>query len=290
MELKKVTDDIFYIEDPTNIPIIISNNGVFVVDTGMDKDKGKKIRKIIEELSLRPTYLILSHHHADHTGGAKYLKEYFNLKIISSKNEKVFIENPMLEPIYLSEGAIPMDEFLGKWVKAEGVLVDLTTDDFNVGDFEFLDLKGHSLGMIGVRKGRFIFASDSFFSKEIVDKHIVPYFHDFDQFIFHLEELKDMDCDLILPSHGTLYTKEDAIDTINYNLTRIKEVESAVVEAIKTPKTLSQVMQTLNLQVNDVVVFTLIESSIKSILHSHINRGTAEAFVEKSNLYYLFKE
>jgi len=62
----------------------------------------------------------------------------------------------MLEPIYLSEGAIPMDEFLGKWVKAEGVLVDLTTDDFNVGDFEFLDLKGHSLGMIGVRKGRFV--------------------------------------------------------------------------------------------------------------------------------------
>jgi len=166
MELKKVTDDIFYIEDPTNIPIIISNNGVFVVDTGIDKDKGKKIRKIIEELSLRPTYLILSHHHADHTGGAKYLKEYFNLKIISSKNEKVFIENPMLEPIYLSEGAIPMDEFLGKWVKAEGVLVDLTTDDFNVGDFEFLDLKGHSLGMIGVRKGRFIFASDSFFQKK----------------------------------------------------------------------------------------------------------------------------
>jgi len=45
MELKKVTDDIFYIEDPTNIPIIISNNGVFVVDTGIDKDKGKKIRK-----------------------------------------------------------------------------------------------------------------------------------------------------------------------------------------------------------------------------------------------------
>jgi glyoxylase-like metal-dependent hydrolase (beta-lactamase superfamily II) len=182
-----------------------------------------------------------------------------------------------------------MNEFLGKWVKAEGVSVDFTADDFNGRDFEFLDLKGHSHGMIGMRKGEFIFASDSFFSKEIVDKHIVPYFHNFDDFVFNLEELKNLDYDLILPSHGTLYTKEEAIDTINYNLARVKEIESTIIESIKTPKTLSQIMQTLNLQVEDVVVFTLIESSIKSILHSHINKGDAEPFIEKGNLYYSLK-
>ena len=290
MELKKVTDDIFYIEDPTNIPIIISNNEIFIVDAGIDKDKGKKIRKVLESNSLKPHYLILSHHHADHTGGAKYLKDYFGLKTISSKEEKVFVENPVLELIYLSEGAAPMNEFLGKWTMAEEVSVDFTADDFNDRDFEFLDLKGHSLGMLGIRKDRFIFASDSFFSKEIVDKHIVPYFHNFDDFVFHLEELKNLDYDFILPSHGTLYAKEEAIDTINYNLKRVKDTEEAVKTAIKTPKTISKIMETLNLQVDDVVVFTLIESSVKSILHSLINKGRARAFVEKGNLYYSSNE
>ena len=290
MELKKVTDDIFYIEDPTNIPIIILNNEIFIIDAGIDKDKGKKIRKVLESNSLKPNYLILSHHHADHTGGAKYLKDYFELKTISSKAEKVFIEHPMLEPIYLSEGAAPMNEFLGKWTMAEEVSVDFTTDDFNDRDFEFLDLKGHSLGMLGIRKDRFIFASDSFFSKEIVDKHIVPYFHNFDDFVFHLEELKNLDYDFILPSHGTLYTKEEAIDTINYNLKRVKDTEEAVKTAIKKPKTISQIMETLNLALNEVVVFTLIESSVKSILHSLINKGSTRAFVEKGNLYYSSNE
>lgn len=49
MELIKVGERTYYIKNPTNIGIYkIDDNSVYIIDSGNDKDAGKKILKIID--------------------------------------------------------------------------------------------------------------------------------------------------------------------------------------------------------------------------------------------------
>ncbi len=48
MELIQVGEKTYYIKNPTNIGIYkINNNDVYLIDSGNDKDAGRKILKII---------------------------------------------------------------------------------------------------------------------------------------------------------------------------------------------------------------------------------------------------
>ena len=50
MELVKVGEKTYYIKNPTNIGIYkVDDNNVYIIDSGNDKDAGKKILKIVEE-------------------------------------------------------------------------------------------------------------------------------------------------------------------------------------------------------------------------------------------------
>ncbi len=49
MELVKVGEKTYYIKNPTNIGVYkINDTDVYIIDSGNDKDAGKKILKIIE--------------------------------------------------------------------------------------------------------------------------------------------------------------------------------------------------------------------------------------------------
>jgi len=285
MELKPIEVG-FIIEDATNIGIVKAGSYYFIIDAGIDKDKAKKIKKIIDSIGVSPNFLILTHHHADHTGGARALKEFYNLKVLSSRFEKVFIENPILEPLYLSQGANPKDEMLSKWVLSSSVSVDLTEDSINYEDISFIDLSGHSIGMIGVKVKNYVFSSDAFFSKEVLDKYIVPYFFDFDSFLNKMEFLKTLSFDYIVPSHGKLLSKEESIDVINYNIKRLNEIKEKILNILETEKTLCEIMKALNIDFHDEIVYTLVESSIKATLNSLTKNKNVLSFLRNGVLLY----
>ncbi|BAL80505.1 MBL fold metallo-hydrolase [Caldisericum exile] len=289
MELKSVKSGIFYLEDSTNIGIIELNDGFLIIDAGIDKDKGKKIKRVLQDSGIKPTHLLLTHHHADHTGGASFLKEQFGLKVIASIEEKVFIENPILEPIYLSLGSSPNKNFLSKWVKSSEVKVDLATYEFDkltYDDFEIINLSGHSIGMVGLKIENILFSADAFFSKEVLDKYIVPYFHDLEKFEYSLNLIPTFNYEFIIPSHGKAYTKSEGDSIIRYNIDRINEIKEKVFNTLIKPKTLQEILFNLEVFPHDPVTYTLIESSIRSILNYFINNDEIEQFVENEKLLY----
>ena len=50
MELVQVGKNTFYLDNPTNIGIyLVNNKDVYLIDSGNNKDAGKKILKIINE-------------------------------------------------------------------------------------------------------------------------------------------------------------------------------------------------------------------------------------------------
>ncbi len=283
MELVKIKDGIFYIKDTTNLPLIEAGSSFLLFDSPIDKDKGKKVIKIIKEKGLNVNTLIFSHHHADHVGGGKFLKDFLNLKTYSSTEEKIFIENTILEPIYLSIGGKPSKEFLNKWVYAESTIVDDNVKNLNLN---ILDLSGHSIGMIGIIIDEVLFPSDTFFSPQILEKYEIPYFYSYSNFIKRLEEIKNIDFEYVLPSHGELYNRDEGIKVIEENTKKLIEIKEKILEIIKEEKTIEEILDKLNLKVESYIVSILIKSSIFNLLNESIDLGEVELIIKKGVVFY----
>ena len=96
MELKQVGEKTYYIENNTNIGIyLLDDKHIFLIDTGNDKEAGKKILKIVTEKGWEVVGIISTHSNADHVGGNKLIQERTNCKIYSYGIETV-IEYPKL--------------------------------------------------------------------------------------------------------------------------------------------------------------------------------------------------
>jgi len=281
LELIKIKEGIFYIKDSTNLPLFEAGSFYALFDAPIDKDKSKKVKKIIEENKFNLKFLIFSHHHADHMGGGNFLKNYFNLKTYSSKTEKIFLENPILEPIYLSSGGNPPKDFLNKWVLGEGVLIDELIENLNFNGLEVLELSGHSIGMIGIKLYNIIFSADTFFSEEILDKYVVPYFHSYKNFLEKMSFIKNLDFSYIVPSHGELLDKESAIKVIDYNIKRLLDIKESIFKIIKEPKSVDEIIKNLNLNIESFVVAYLIKSSILNLLHEAKDNNEIEIIVKE---------
>ena len=112
MELTKLGEKTYCIQNPTNIGIYkLDDEKVCLIDTGNDKESGRKILKIINEQNWQVECIINTHSNADHIGGNKFIQDRTNCKILSSKIETAIINNPELEPALLY-GAMPLNDHI----------------------------------------------------------------------------------------------------------------------------------------------------------------------------------
>ncbi len=124
MELEKVGEKTYYIKNATNIGVYkFDENNVCLIDTGNDKDAGKKILKIIEEKGWKVKIVINTHSNADHIGGNKYIQDKTNCMILAHNIEKSFVEFPILEPSFLY-GGYPFKDIRNKFLLAKEAVVN----------------------------------------------------------------------------------------------------------------------------------------------------------------------
>lgn len=89
MELVKVGEKTYYIKNATNIGVYkIDDSNVYLIDSGNDKDAGKKILKIIDEQGWNVKGIINTHLNADHIGGNKVIQDRTNCSILANNIEK----------------------------------------------------------------------------------------------------------------------------------------------------------------------------------------------------------
>ena len=146
MELIKIGEKTYYIKNPTNIGIYkIDNENVYLIDTGNDKDAGKKILKIIQEQGWKVKGIITTHSNADHIGGNKVIQDRTNCEILANNIEKSFTENPILEPSFLY-GGYPFKDIRNKFLLAKESAVIPIENNLPEG-LEYFNLKGHFFDM-----------------------------------------------------------------------------------------------------------------------------------------------
>ena len=90
LKINKVHDDLYEIEgDGGNVAVLVTNEGVILVDDKFERDHDAIIEKIKSVTPQPVKYVLSTHYHEDHSGGnAKFLP---TAEIISTQNARTNI-------------------------------------------------------------------------------------------------------------------------------------------------------------------------------------------------------
>ena len=83
---------------------VVDKDHVYLVDSGNDKDAGRKVRQILDKNGWHLTAILNAHSNADHIGGNRYLQGQTGCKVYSGGIEAAFTKYPVLEPSFLYGG------------------------------------------------------------------------------------------------------------------------------------------------------------------------------------------
>lgn len=286
MELIKLGEKTYYIKNPTNIGVYkISENEVFLIDSGNDKDAGRKILKIMDEQGWTVKGIITTHSNADHIGGNKIIQDRTGCKIYATAIEKSFSENPVLEPSFLY-GGYPFKDLRNKFLCAKESNVELIDNNLPDG-LEVISLKGHFFEMIGIKTADDVyFLGDSIFSEETISKYHLFFLYDVKEFLNSLEVLSSLEGKLFIPSHTE--ASENILELIEINKAKVMEISNKIYEICEEEKIFEEILKIifdeykLTLSSNQYV---LIGSTIRSYL-SYLYEEEKLTFEFKDNRMY----
>ncbi|MDD5163614.1 MAG: MBL fold metallo-hydrolase [Candidatus ainarchaeum sp.] len=293
MELKNISGSVHYIPNSSNIGVIIKNKNCVLIDTGLDSDTGKKILKLLEEKNLCLKAIINTHAHADHFGGNKIIKEKTNCLVCAPKIEACIIENPILESLLFFSGAEPLPELKNKFLMAEPCEVDkiiengtLEIENFSM---QITNLPGHSINQIGIIFEGVIFCGDSFFSKETIEKHKIPFFVNIEETKKTLNSLKETNYSTYAPSH--VDPQNNVKEIINENLKTIEKIENAILEILQqsksTEQTLKQLARNFKIKITSVQQYYLLKTSLLAYLEYLSKNKRIKTEIENNQLQWI---
>lgn len=287
MELVKVGEKTYYIKNPTNIGVYkINDEDVYLIDSGNDKDAGKKILKIIEEQGWKVKGIITTHSNADHIGGNKLIQERTNCLILANKIEKVFNENTILEPSFLY-GGYPFKDLRNKFLLAKESSCLELENNLPQG-LEFFSLKGHYFDMIGIKTSDNVyFLADSLFSEETINKYHLFYIYDVREFLNTLEFLSTLDGKLFIPSHTEALTDIKKLIEINKN--KVNEILDKIFDWCKMEKTFEDLLKEIFDEYNLVMnpnQYVLIGSTVRSYLSYLYDEGKLIFEFKENKMYW----
>lgn len=286
MELIQVGERTYYIKNPTNIGIYkVDDENIYLIDSGNDKDAGKKILKIIEENNWKVKGIISTHSHADHVGGNKVIQDRTGCKIYANKVEKGITEYPILESSLLY-GGYPMKELRNKFLMAQPSTVEDIENNLPQG-LELIEIKGHFFDMIGIKTSDDVyFLGDSIFSEETINKYHIFFIYDVREYLNTLNFLETLNGKLYIASH--IEAKENIKDLIKLNRDKIKEIIDKILDFCKNEKTTEEIIKYLfdeyNLVMN-ISQYVLNGSTIKSYL-SYLKEEEKIDYIFKDNTLY----
>jgi len=274
MELIRLGEKTYYIKNATNIGIYkVNDNDIYLIDTGNDKDAGKKILKIIEEQGWNVVGIINTHSNADHIGGNKVIQDRTNSPIFAYNIEKSFTEFPILEPAFLY-GGYPFRDIRNKFLLANASVV--TPIENNIPDgLEYFTLKGHFFDMIGIKTSDDVyFLADSLFSEETITKYHLFFIYDVKEFLNTLDFLSTLKGKFYIPSHTEAVS--DLSSLIELNRAKVHEIIEKIYDICRKQETFEQILKNIfdeyNLTMNSNQ-YVLVGSAIKSYLSYLYDEG-----------------
>ena len=243
-ELIKVTETCYYIQCPAKIGLIrTGQDHVCLIDSGNDKDAGKKIKRILDEHGWKLDAIYNTHSHADHIGGNLYLQKQTGCSAYAKGIERCLTENPVLEPAFLY-GANPPAELRHKFFMAQKSKALELTEECLPDALKMFPLPGHSWDMVGFgTSDNIVFLADCLASRETLEKYQVTYIIDIQAYLDTLNACLDMEAELFIPSHAD--PAKDISPLVRFNIDKVHEIADAILGFCREPVSFEHILQKL---------------------------------------------
>lgn len=267
-ELMHLSGNTYCIQSPTNIGLVkLNDKDVCLIDSGNDKDSGRKIRQILEANNWNLTAIYNTHANADHIGGNKYLQGQTKCKIYAPGIDCAFTNFPILESSFLY-GGYPCKDLRHKFLLAAQSNAESLTENELPDGFEVIKLPGHFFDMVGFRTpDDIVFLADCLSSKNILEKYRISFIYDVSSYIKTLEMVKNLQAKMFVPSHAAI--TEDIAELAQYNIEMVYEIAEKIVSLCKGPVSFEVILQRLFTEYGLTMNFeqyVLVGSTVRSYL------------------------
>ena len=267
-ELIQLTERTYYIKSPTNIGLVrLSGNDVCLIDSGNDKEAGRKIRQILDANGWHLTAIYNTHSNADHIGGNRYLQGQTGCKIYAPGIDCDFTRHTVLEPSFLY-GGYPPKELRHKFLLAQESNAEELMQSCLPEGFELVKLPGHFFDMVGFRTpDDVLFLADCLSSREVLAKYRIGFIYDVAAYLKTLEAVKGMTAKMFVPSHTEV--TESVAELAQYNIDTVNEIAEKIKEICAEPICFEDILQRLFAEYGLAMSFeqyVLVGSTVRSYL------------------------
>jgi glyoxylase-like metal-dependent hydrolase (beta-lactamase superfamily II) len=287
-ELIQVLNSTYYINCPAKIGLYLDRDkGVYLIDSGNDKEAGRKVRQILDKNGWALRAILCTHSHADHIGGCKYLKAQTGCKVYAPGVERDFTRHTLLEPALLY-GGFPPKALRHKFLMAQESDADeLASAELPEG-FEIIPLPGHCFEMVGFRTpDNVVFLADCLSSRATLEKYRIGFIYDVQAYLDTLEEVKSLSGAFFVPSHAEAC--EDVSELAQYNIDTVNEIAGRIKSICTQPVNFEALLKRLFDEYALELSFeqyALVGSTVKSYLAWLMDKGQLKAKCESNLLLW----
>ncbi|MDR3050381.1 MAG: MBL fold metallo-hydrolase [Oscillospiraceae bacterium] len=258
----------YYINCPAKIGIYRANDtDVYLLDSGNDKDAGRRVRQILEQNGWRLAAILNTHAHADHIGGNQYLQRQTGCAVFACGVETAFARYPILEPSLLY-GGCPPKELRQKFLLAQASDARDITDAAFPREIGVIPLPGHFFDMVGFRTpDDVVFLADCLSGRETLDKYGIPFIYDVGAYLQTLDTVAALRACLFVPAHAE--ASADMRELVQYNRQKVLAVADNLLACCAAPQTFETILQAMFRHYQLTMSFAqhaLVGSSIRSYL------------------------
>ncbi len=243
-ELMQLTQNCFYIQSPAKIGLVrLNDTDVCLIDSGNDKEAGRKVRQILDANKWHLTAIYNTHSNADHIGGNRYLQNQTRCRIYAPGIDCAFTRHPLLEPAFLY-GGFPVKELRHKFLMAQPSDAGYLTDECLPEGWQSIPLPGHFFDMAGFRTpDDVVYLADCLSSLETLEKYRIGYIFDVEAYLNTLEKVKTMEAVCFVPAHA------EATDSIaplaQANIDCVLRIAEDILALCAEPRSFEELLQSL---------------------------------------------
>lgn len=266
-ELIQVAEHTYYIDCPAKIGIYEDTDGIYLIDSGNDKEAGRKIKKILEQKNWHLKAILNTHSNADHIGGNQFLQKRFQCPIYCTPMENIIISNTILEPSFLY-GGFPFKALRNKFLMAQESTSEDITSARLPKNFEVFSLPGHFWDMIGFKTPDDVyFIADCLSGEAILDKYHISFVYDVKKYLQTLDFICTLQGKLFVPAHAQ--ATENIVPLAEYNKQKIQEIVELLLSFCQNPFSAEEILKKIfdhyHLTMNEQQ-YVLVGSTIRSYL------------------------
>lgn len=287
-ELMRAGDRTWYIECPAKIGIYDLGGGeVCLIDSGNDRDAGKKARQILDAHGWKLRAIYNTHAHVDHIGGNSYLQAQTGCAVYAPPLEQFYTQYPDIGTAILTGGAVPA-ELHNKFFIAKGSSAQALTPGTLPDGLEAVPLPGHSHGMVGFRTSDdVLFLADSLVSDATLAKYQVSFIFDVGTYLKTLEKVRTMSASLFIPSHAEACA--DIAPLAQRNIDKCAGIADRIADVCRTPlmfeDVLASIFSAYSLRMN-LQQYVLVGCTVRSYLCYLKDAGRLETLFESDRMLW----